>query len=378
MSTIVGMPDLNIVFKGLGASAVSRGSKGQAILIVKDNSEGLPHRKFRSIEELTPEVMEEYTAGNVTYIQDALSGAPKELIVVKINDSEENTEDDTMYNPKSIGTALQLVKALAEINCWIAIADADSEEDETLASFVKAQNKNEKKKYKQIGFQMDSPDDMHIVNFTTDKIKYNNDETVYSGKKYIPKMLGAIAGQSLDMSLIAKNFGDLSFVVEPEDKDVAVDNGELFLFNDEGGKIGIGRAVNSLVTTGQGVTNDMKFILIVEVMDLIYSDIYSTWNNSYKGRFKNILDNQMLLIGAINAYFQTLETEYLLDPNFENRSQVDLFAQKMANIPKYGQEEVDTWDDTRIRQMTVGTSVFLEASIKIPNAMEDLHMEISL
>lgn len=376
MSKIIGMPDLNIVFKGLGASAVNRGSKGQAILIIKDDNEnGKPLYTFKSIEDVTGEVEAEFDEKNILYIKDALSGTPKELIVIRIN-NDISVKEDAMHSPKTLSTALQLLKTKAEINCWIAIADADKTEDEDLASFVKSQNKNEKRRYKQLGYQMDSPDDMHIVNFTTDKISRGG--VITSGGQYIPKLLGVIAGQSMDMSLIARSFGDLDFVTEPEDKDVAIDNGELILFNDEGGKIGIGRAVNSLVTTGQGVTNDMKFILIVEVMDLIYSDIYSTWNNSYKGRYKNTLDNQMLLVGAINSYFQTLEQDFLLDPSFDNRTKIDVTTQRLANIPKYGEEVVESWSDDRALEMTMGTQVYLGAEIKPANAMEDMDMIISL
>lgn len=381
MAKLIGMPDLNIIFTGLGATAVRRGSKGQVILLVKDEKPGKPFIKLYSVDDLTKEIIESFSTENITNIKDVLSGTPKELVVIRVGASEGMSNEgsgevDALFNPTTILEGLKLAKTQAEINCWIGIADATEEEDEDLVSFVKSQNKNNKRKYKALGFRLNAPDDMHVVNFTTENIKYKGDDNIYSGKKYIPKMLGALAGQSLDMSLIAREFEDLELVSEPEDLDEAVDNGELFLFNDEGSKVRVGRAVNSLTTTGQGITIDMRFILIVEVMDLIYTDIYHTWNNDYKGRYKNILDNQMLLIAAINAYFQILGEEYLLDPNFDNKCTVDVFAQKMANIPKYGEEEVNNWDNNTIMEMTVGTHVYLRANIKIPNTIEDLDFEI--
>ena len=193
----------------------------------------------------------------------------------------------------------------------------------------------------------------------------------------VPYLLGYLAGLSLDMSAIAKPLQKFEFVEEPEELDEAISDGEFILFNDEG-DVRVARGVNSLVTTGQGVTDDMKFILIVEVMDLIYTDIFSTWKNSYKGKYKNSLDNQMLLIGAINAYFKALANDLLLDPNFDNRSMVDLESQRMANIPKYGEEEVESWDNDKVMEMTVSTNVFLSGDIKILNAMEDFKFEISM
>ena len=156
------------------------------------------------------------------------------------------------------------------------------------------------------------------------------------------------------MSGIAKTFGELESVTEPADLEVSVNNGELVLFNDEG-EVRIARAINSLKTVTGEMSDDMKFILVVEVMDLIYSDIHTTWKGLYKGKFKNNSDNQTLLLGAINTYFKTLADENLLDSEFENKATIDLEAQRAANIPKYGASTVATWSDEKVRQMTVGT-----------------------
>ena len=65
-----------------------------------------------------------------------------------------------------------------------------------------------------------------------------------------------------------------------------------------------------------------------------------------------------------------------MDKNFDNRDYINTKAQKIANYPIYGEEEVDSWSEERILKMTVGTNIYPNASIKIPNAMEDLDMEI--
>ena len=39
---IIGMPELQIVFKHLAETVLTRGEKGQAVLIVKEEKEGLP------------------------------------------------------------------------------------------------------------------------------------------------------------------------------------------------------------------------------------------------------------------------------------------------------------------------------------------------
>ena len=362
----IGMPSIEIVFKGLGASAIQRGQKGIAVLILKDSTDNKSKFvEYRSISDLGKEEQEKYTKENVEYIKDVLEGTPLKLIVARMGEEELLTD------------ILNLIKGKVAMNCWIAMAGATEQETTDLVSFIKSSNKNEKKRYKGLVYDALASDDIHIVNYTNEKVIFKDERKEQQGDVAVPYLLGYLAGLSLDMSAIAKPLQKFEFVEEPEELDEAISDGEFILFNDEG-DVRVARGVNSLVTTGQGVTDDMKFILIVEVMDLIYTDIFSTWKNSYKGKYKNSLDNQMLLIGAINAYFKALANDLLLDPNFDNRSMVDLESQRMANIPKYGEEEVESWDNDKVMEMTVSTNVFLSGDIKILNAMEDFKFEISM
>ena len=86
----------------------------------------------------------------------------------------------------------------------------------------------------------------------------------------------------------------------------------------------------------------------------------------------------MLLISAINGYYKGLARDYILDPNFENKSDVDVAKQRLVNYSKYGQDVVDSWDDLKVKKMTVGTKVFLVSNIKISGIMEDFTMPIYL
>lgn len=362
----LGMPKIEIIFKGLGVSAAQRGSKGAAVLIIKDDTDKtFTFKEYRSIEDLTSEELSKYTTENATYIKDVLEGSPKKLIIARM-DSEGALTD-----------LLKTLKGKVEMNCWIAIADATQQETDDLVSFIKSSVKNDKKRYKGLVYKATSSDDMHIVNFTNQIVTFKDDRREQNGDKAIPWLLGYLSGLSLDMSAIAKVLQKFESVEEPDDLDEAINNGEFILYNDEG-EVRVARGVTSLVTTGQGITDDMKFILIVEVMDLIYTDIYTTWRKFYKGKYKNHLDNQMLLIGAINSYFKEIAKELLLDPNYPNKSIIDIEQQRLANIPKYGEEIVAEWDDDKAMEMTVGTNVFLDGNIKISNAMEDFKFQISM
>lgn len=362
----LGMPEITIKFKGLGVSAVQRGEKGLAVLIVKDDTDStFTFREYRSIEDLTSEEMVRFTEENAVYIKDVLEGAPRKLIVAR------------MGAETVLADILRDIKGKVEMNCWMALANGSQEEQDDLASFVKSNVKNDKKRYKALVYKATSTDDAHIINYTNETVFFKDDRGEEAGIKALPYLLGYLAGSSLDMSAIANPLQKFERVVEPADLDEAINKGEFILYNDEG-EVRVARAINSLITTGEGLTDDMKFILVTEVMDLIYTDIYTTWKRFYKGRYKNFLDNQMLLIGAINSYFAEIAGELLLDPNFENKARVDVVAQRLANIPKYGEAEVAEWDDDKVMEMTVGTNVFLTGNIKILNAMEDFKFIISM
>lgn len=362
MPTNNGMPLAEIVFKGLGTSAIKRGERGTAVLIVIDETPGVNKLKYKSISDFIAEEQSKFTTANVAYIKDALEGTPLELYVFKMK------ADDV------IADILNKVKGTVPRNCWLAVQSSIATNQNDLISFIKSENKNDKKRYKGLVYKGTNPDSMHIVNLTNEKVEFPDERGEVTGDNAISYLLGFYAGLPLTMSGIAKPTKFVS-VIEPEELDEAISNGEHILFNDEG-IVKVARAVNSLVTLTQGVTLEMTHINTVEKMDFMYTDILKAWNDSYKGKYPNILDNQMLFISAINGYFKTLSKNYILDPNFKNKSEIDIEAQRIANYPKYGEDVVNSWDDAYAMKMTIGTSVFLKANIKISGIMEDLFFDI--
>lgn len=379
MSKLIGMPDIEIKFKSLAATAMRRGEKGQLLMIVKEDKEGDAYNKFVTATDFN-EVKDTFTEKNQKYIMDAMSEAPRELYVVRVNEGgisfEEDTEGNAFEYITSVEEALDLVKAKAHRNCWITIAEPTESETQSLINFVISENKFNKKRYKALVYQAKDPNNMHIVNFTTEEFRYKGEkEEVQSGIELIPRMAGALAGQPFSTSIISRVFRDIDFVTEPEDLDKAVDEGEFFLYADEG-EVRVARGVNSLVDLEKDQSVDMKFITIVEQMDLMFSDIYAVWNRDYKGRYANSLDNQMLFVSALKSYLGELERDQILDPNFNNDVEIDQEAQRLANIPIYGSEEVESWSESVLLERTVGTNVYLKFNIKMLNTMEDVYIDI--
>ena len=363
MPTTIGMPSLEIIFKGIGATAIARGERGYACLIVVDETEGAEMAKYKTIADFTSDEQKKYTEANVLAIKDVLEGTPLELYVFRLKG--EGTITDLF---KKIGGAVPR-------NSWIAVQSSTQQHQTDLVTWVKAERKNNKKRFKALVYKASDPDDMGVVNFTTEKVVFSDDRGEKAGSDALAWGLGFLAGMPLTMSAIAKPIGKFTSVTEPESLDEAIKNGEFILFNDEG-DVKVARGVNSLVTTGQDITEEMCYINTVEKMDLIFCDILKAWNDSYKGKYPNILDNQMLLISAINAYFKEIARDNILDINYDNKSSVDIEAQRLANYAKWGEETVKSWDDNKALEMTVSTKVFLKANIKIPGIMEDLTFEI--
>ena len=355
----VGLPKINIKFSGLGSSAVERGQAGVACLIIKDSTDTtFQVKEYRLVSDLTSTETAKYTVANLQLIKDCLSCKPNKLIVFRMN------------TDATITDTLNYLATVAPMGAWLAVASNVASDQKAVADFAVASNKC----YKALVYKQAS-DNMHVVNFTNEKVTFNDARAEQNGDVAVSYLLGYLAGLPNSMSAIAKKLNLLSYAKQPTDVEASINNGEFILINDEE-DVMVARGVNSLTTTGQGVTDDMKFIHVVEVMDLIYTDIYSTWKNFYKGKYPNSLDNQMLVVSALNTYFKKLANDSILDSEYENKVVIDIEKQRLANVNKYGQDEVDSWSEDKLLKMTVGTSVYLKATIKILNIQEDIELDI--
>lgn len=215
-------------------------------------------------------------------------------------------------------------------------------------------------------------DDMSVVNFTNPKV------TTKEGKErlgidYLPRIGGVLAGCPYDKSVSFKVFTDLKSVTMPQ-----IEHGALILYNDEDG-VRFASPVNSLVTLGTNITEDMKSICIVEGMRRLKKDVKYAFKNTYKGNYKNSYDNQCLLICAVNAYLRELEKLQILDPSYDNNCDVDVATQREKWIAVGKPEaEINGLTDQEIRELTYKDTVFLLLDVKFLNAMEGLQATVEM
>lgn len=380
----IGLPKVDVIFKGLANTAVVRSGRGIACLIIKDNT-GIDTLELSKAKKETLVNEEELKAKSVI-TEDKVLKQYKGFTEVESTDyTEENykiiedvflTEINKLYvikipNDKTFDDIKPFIKK--DIN-WIAYIGETREEQKKLADFVKLENKSRSKRLKAICYNLQEAeaDNMHIVNFVNASVIKADGKSLV-GYKYLGRLLGVLTGCRMDMSVTYSILSDLNSVEQIGDTDAineAIGKGKFVLINDDDG-VRIARGINSLQKNDKEHTEDMKYITIVEAMDLIYEDIVNTFKQVYLGRFKNSYDNQVLFISAINSYFRDLAREEILDPNYNNISFVDIEKQRETWIEN-GKLEATNWSDIQVKNNTFRTNVYLQANVKFLNAMEDL------
>ncbi len=380
----IGLPKVDVIFKGLANTAVVRSGRGIACLILNDNTgmdtlevsktkkENVVNEEDLKVKSVITEdkilkqykgftevESTDYTEENYKIIEDVFLTEINKLYVIKIP-NDKTFEDVKPFIKKDIN--------------WIAYIGETREEQKKLADFVKLENKSRSKRLKAICYNLQEAeaDNMHIVNFVNASVIKADGKSLV-GYKYLGRLLGVLTGCRMDMSVTYSILSDLNSVEQIGDTDAineAIGKGKFVLINDDDG-VRIARGINSLQKNDKEHTEDMKYITIVEAMDLIYEDIVNTFKQVYLGRFKNSYDNQVLFISAINSYFRDLAREEILDPNYNNISFVDIEKQRETWIEN-GKLEATNWTDIQVKNNTFRTNVYLQANVKFLNAMEDL------
>ena len=154
--------------------------------------------------------------------------------------------------------------------------------------------------------------------------------------------------------------------------DTAVDAGKLIVWFD-GEKVKTARGVNSLTTTTQDKGDSFKKIKIVEAMDMIATDIRTTAEDDYLGKYANTYDNKCLLISAIGNYFDQLKLDGVISAYTIG---IDIEANR--SYLKGKGIDVESMSDDEIKVADTGSFVFLKAAVKIFDAIEDIVLPITL
>ena len=359
----MGLPNINISFKETGITAIKRGQRGTVVLILEDT---VP--EVNPIEITTSaDIPETLSAGSKEQINLTLMGyqrPPRKVIAYIIPKGTELDPAD--YTEAQ--TYLETIKW--DYVAVPGIADVDTT---AFATWVKGLRDTKGQRVKAV-LPNTPADHEGVINFATEKIITKNKE--FTTAEYCSRIAGLLAGTPLN---IAATFAPLPEVIDcdhltKDEMDTAIDAGELILYND-GEKVKIARAVNSLKTTTADKGESFKKIKLIDAMDMIYDDIKRTAEDNYLGKYANSYDNKCLLITAIQGYFDQLELDGILD-NGTNTVGIDLAAQT-AYLKSIG-VDVDNMNEQEIKQANTKDKVFLTANIKILDAIEDITLNVIL
>ena len=354
------MPNVTVSFKETGITAIQRSKRGIVLLILEEENEIAPLTVY-SVDDI-PETL---TDKNKEQIKLALMGyinAPRYILVYFIHPAAVDAEQD--YT--DILRKIERVK----FN-YLVIPDIADKKTADIASWVKSMRTTKDIDVKAV-LPNTAADCEGVINFTNTMLKTKDKS--YTTAEYCSRVAGIICGTPATISC---TYAPAAELVEVEaqtvdEMDERIEKGEFFFF-DDGEKIKVARGINSYVTLVQGKGEDYQKIKLVDLMDMIHDDIKETAHNSYIGKYANSYDNRCLLITAIQGYFDTLETEGLLERN-QNSVYIDIEATKnwLESNGKYTKGELAMMKDQDIKEANVHDNVFLAASLSTLDAIENI------
>lgn len=359
----IGLPEIDIVFRQKAVSAITRSERGVACIIVREAAKKQTGVKLYKYE--TDIQKSDYTADNLAAIKRAFLNAVNKVYVVSVTTEAPFTD---------------VVAQLENIRYNYVCSTAAKDQQE-LANYIVTKNEKSKgKKYVAVVADVTTADSKYVINVKNASVHISGGETV-AMPMYLPRLTSILANLPINRSMtyyVLEDIDDIdtTFVKPESDVDSWINKGYLVLIKDDD-EIKVGRAVNSLTSFTATDTEDMRKIVIVESMNIILEDIYSTFKDYYVGKYKNSYDNQCLLISSINSYFRELAKEEVLDPDYENIAEVDVAAQREAWLT-VGKLEAEDWKEDKVKNMSFKSTVFLTGNVKILDAIEDLKFTIDM
>lgn len=347
----MGLPQIIIDFKSAGTTAVRRSSRGTVALLLAGTGQKVSFDNLSQAQEAGLD------SRILRLVRLCFLGNPAKVTV--------------LYDNGDPDTALPLAAAAAQ-GGWLCAPDTSAS---TVCSFTKESRMNGST-IRAVVTNAEAPDCEGIVNFTAQGIQVKLDDDILDvdSTDYTARIAGILAGLSLARSATYLALPEVVDFTDQEDPDADIAAGKLILYRGSS-RIRLGRAVTSLVTLTADKGSAFQKIKIAEGVDLIRSDIRRVFEENYIGQVLNDYDSKLLLVTAMNGYLQGLEGS-VLDPAGDNSVSIDFEAQQQW-LQSQG---VDTgsMSQVEILKANTGSQVFLSATLRFADAMEDLQLQVSM
>lgn len=362
-------PSISITFAEKGASAIQRGERGIVALALKDSAQRI--FKVYTIDDVPKGTL---TDENLQYVRDALEGytrSPRHVVVY------------VMKTAPDMAVAYTDMKKHFETERFDYMAIPTVKTDAKTADMVAWVKKMREGglKIKAVLPEAEGADTEGVINWASPLTRGDKQVTPEQGTA---RIAGLLAGTGLTMSATyapLPGFGDPTRM-DKAARDEAVGKGKLTAFWD-GEKTKLNRAVTSLTTTTEVKGDSFKKIRIVDIMDMVFTDIKKTTEDSYIGKYTNTYDNKCLLVGAVNQYFISLSRSGAVDTgacSIDVASQRAYLVEQGKKILTRDLEEKEPKEctDEEIMVANTGAKVFLKARLSILDAIEDVDMAIEI
>jgi len=359
-----GLPNINIAFRSEAVASIARMAKGIVAVIVRDAMVAQPDTPsfyaLGSVLEL-PTALGQI---NRDFVSQAFLGyvsQPRRVLLYVLPDDAADISDALTFLVTQVFDYLVCPPDVSPADVALAVA------------WIKAERQNHNAIYKAV-LPNAAADHEAIVNFTTEGIEVG--DKTYTAAGYCSRIAGLLAGTPIAISATFATLPEVRNVVRltQDEGDAAVDAGEFILIHD-GQKVKTGRAVNSLQTLTADHGAPFQKIKIVEIVDIIQHDLRRAIADNYIGKRSNSYDNKLVLVTAIQVYFDQMERDDVLG---RNTSEVDIdTAEQELYLRSIG---VDTSDMTaqQIREANTGSEVFILSNISILDAMEDVSVVVNI
>lgn len=351
-------PKFNVDFKELAVLAIQRQQRGAVVLILDDSTSEIDNVTYNGLGDVDAD---DWTTANYKRIQLAFLGNPSKVIVVKKESSFADIQ----------------VKLNLHSNYTLCYPEAVAADITAIKNYLNAQ-RIANNYSRAVVANATSPDVDYIINFVSSgniTAKIADEAEEFTAGDWTARLAGALSGLAPSRSL---TYYELPEVVEAPisttpDTDVAA--GKLIILHQDG-SYKFGRAVNSLVTLTDGVTEAFQKIRVLDIMDMIANDIVATFRLYYVGKYTNNFTNKNRLVGAINAYLKQLAAEGLLEP--ENDNEVAISYEKNKVYLESKGVDTSTMTYIQILKANTGSKVLLDGVCSPTDAMEDLDLGMYL
>lgn len=356
-------PKFNVDFKELAVLAIQRQKRGAVVLILDDSTNAditvIEYKGFAEVDD------DDWTTANYKRINLAFLGNPSKVIVVKVDNSSGATFQDTLDR-------LGLYS-----NYTLAMPGATSTNITAIKNYLNAQ-RTANNYSRAVVANATSPDAEYIINFVSSgniTAKIGDEAEEFTAGDWTCRLAGALSGLASSRSLTYYELPEIVSAPISSTPDADVLAGKLIILHQDG-SYKFGRAVNSLTTLTDGVTEAFQKIRVVDIMDTIANDIVATFRLYYVGKYTNNFTNKNRFVGAINAYLKDRAAEGLLEAENDNEVAIS-YEKNKAYLEGKG---VDTsgMSYIEILKANTGSKVLLDGVCSPTDAMEDLDLGMYL